>query len=152
MTTDTRKKEENTTQKTKEIDILARTLFGEARGESDAGLVAVAWVVLNRVRFAQQKPYGYWWGNDVVAVCLRPWQFSCWNQNDPNVSVIQNVTRDNPRFQDCVQIAKKVMAGQILDPTEGATHYHHVDLTPHWTQNATKTVQIGAHLFYKDIA
>ena len=37
----------------KETDILARTIYGEARGESISGMEAVASVVLNRVAFAK---------------------------------------------------------------------------------------------------
>ena len=38
-----------------EIDVLARTLWGEARGEGTAGMQAVASVILNRVKIAKQK-------------------------------------------------------------------------------------------------
>src|SRR3546814_13540556 len=65
------------------IDVLARTVWGEARGESVRGMEAVASVVVNRVRRAIARG-GYWWGNDVVGVCLRPCQFSCWADGDPN--------------------------------------------------------------------
>mgnify|MGYP000500045909 CR=1 FL=1 len=47
--------------------ILARTLFGEARGQSVRGKEAVAAVVINRVNRAIERK-GYWWGNDVSAV------------------------------------------------------------------------------------
>ena len=39
----------------KETDILARTIYGEARGESISGMEAVASVVLNRVAFAKRE-------------------------------------------------------------------------------------------------
>ncbi len=35
---------------TRDIDILARTVYGEARGESELDKLAVAWVVVNRAR------------------------------------------------------------------------------------------------------
>ena len=35
---------------TRDIDILVRTVYGEARGESALGKLAVAWVVVNRAR------------------------------------------------------------------------------------------------------
>lgn len=46
----------------KETDILARTIYGEARGESISGMEAVASVVLNRVAFAKRRGR-FWWGN-----------------------------------------------------------------------------------------
>ena len=60
----------------KETDILARTIYGEARGESISGMEAVASVVLNRVAFAKRRGR-FWWGKFVCrglpraeAVCL----------------------------------------------------------------------------------
>ena len=43
-------------------DTLARTIWGEARNESDTGMEAVAMVVLNRVAHAQKAGGKYWWG------------------------------------------------------------------------------------------
>jgi len=138
-------------KQTEAIDILARTLYGEGRGESFEGREAIAAVVLNRVAYARVRG-GYWWGSDIRDVCLKPWQFSCWNKNDPNLSVIQTVSRKSQRFRDCLETATQALAGRLQDQTSGATHYHHRDLRPVWSQGATKTCEIGAHLFYKDIA
>lgn len=60
------------------LDTLTKTIWGEARGEGREGMIAVAWVILNRASI------GGWWGNSIETVCLKPWQFSCWNANDPN--------------------------------------------------------------------
>ena len=65
----------------KDRDILARTLWGEARGESLAGQIAVAWTIRNRVNDGKAKS---WWGEGYAGVCQKPYQFSCWNKNDPN--------------------------------------------------------------------
>ena len=46
-------------------DIFAKTIFGEARGETLAGQEAVASVILNRVKKSQQKGH-CWWGNTIV--------------------------------------------------------------------------------------
>ncbi|MGF6318704.1 spore germination cell wall hydrolase CwlJ-like protein [Pseudomonas frederiksbergensis] len=43
----------------KDRDILARTRWGEARDESLAGQIAVAWTIRNRVNDGQTKS---WWG------------------------------------------------------------------------------------------
>ena len=51
-------------------DILARTIWAEARGDGWEGMQAVASVVLNRVK------QNSWYGKSIVAVCLFPWQFS----------------------------------------------------------------------------
>ena len=52
-----------------EADVLARTLWGEARGEGEDGMQAVANVICNRAAIARAKG-GYWWGNDIIR-CAR---------------------------------------------------------------------------------
>ena len=47
-----------------EVDVLARTMWGEARGQGTQGLEAVAAVVLNRVQIATARGR-YWWGNNI---------------------------------------------------------------------------------------
>ena len=66
-----------------EVDVLARTIWGEARGEGKEGMEAVASVILNRTEIAKRLD-GYWWGNTIIQVCQKPYQFSCWNKLDPN--------------------------------------------------------------------
>jgi len=132
-----------------EIDTLARTLWGEARGEEVRGMEAVAAVVMNRVNadlWQDNKPD--WWGEGVVAVCRKDWQFSCWNKDDPNREKMLALDSSDPIFQICKRIAAKAVRGALQDPTGGATHYHHEDLTPKWARGKTPTVQIGKHVFY----
>ena len=53
-----------------------------------------AWVIRNRA----DNPR--WWGNDITDVCLKKYQFSCWNHNDPNYPRLTNeATRVRPDFQ-----------------------------------------------------
>lgn len=58
-------------------------LWGEARGKSLAGQIAVAWTIRNRVNDGKAKS---WWGEGYAGVCQKPYQFSCWNRNYPNFS------------------------------------------------------------------
>lgn len=124
--------------------ILARTVFGEARGEGYLGQVGVAWVAKNRaVR-------GGWFGTSIADVCLKPQQFSCWNDNDPNKAAISKAQIQDHGFLRALGIAALVIAGDIQDPTGGADHYHAVSIPPpSWTRRMTKTVQLGQHIFYK---
>jgi len=94
-----------------EIEVLARTLYGEARGEPVAGKEAVASVVMNRVRRSQEKSSGYWWGNDVITVCTKPWQFSCWNVDDPNRPKLLTVEAKDRNYQSCIRIARRAVRG-----------------------------------------
>ncbi|MCC9623924.1 cell wall hydrolase [Thalassospira sp. MA62] len=133
-----------------EIEILARTLYGEARGEDLAGIEAVACVILNRVKFAKARGR-YWWGNDVAGVCLKPGQFSCWNDTDPNRIKLLAINPRDGAYRLCKRIAKRALAGDVMDRTDGATHYHTYAVDPYWARGHVPTAEIGNHLFYKDI-
>lgn len=74
-----------------EIDTLTRTLWGEARGEGTAGMEAVASVVLNRVKIAAENNGRWWWGANIIQVCQKPYQFSCWNRSNANFQKLQAV-------------------------------------------------------------
>ena len=131
-----------------EVDVLARTIWGEARGEGSVGMEAVACVVLNRVRIAQ-KLKGYWWGNDVIQVCHKPYQFSCWNKDDPNYHEVSTVDETNIYFVTAKRIARRALNKRLEDPTAGATHYHTAGISPYWAKNKKPVCVIGHHIFYK---
>lgn len=126
--------------------MLARTIYGEARGEGALGMQAVANVVINRTLLGGvvRRVAG------VVAVVTEPWQFSAWNENDPNADKIRNLDRgDNSTFDLAYSIAEKAMSGNLPDVTFGATHYHTTDINPSWNDAMTKTAEIGNHVFWK---
>lgn len=133
----------------READVLARTLWGEARGEGPEGMGAVASVVLNRVAVAAAHGGRYWWGGDVIAVCLKPWQFSCWNRADPNYARLQALDAADLHFATALRVARRALAGVLADPTGGATHYHTRAISPAWARGAQPTAAIGAHVFYR---
>ena len=132
-----------------EVDVLARTIFGEARGEPQAGLEAVANVVLNRVKVAQKRGGKYWWGNDVISVCQKPYQFSCWNRNDPSYKRLINVTPSKKHFATALRIARRAVIGALEDNTHGATHYHADYVSPYWAVGEKSVTTISRHIFYK---
>jgi spore germination cell wall hydrolase CwlJ-like protein len=129
---------------------LARTIYGEARSskEPSSGREAVAHVVMNRVKRKHM-------GDDTVSkVCLRSKQFSCWNVGDPNRPVILAANRGvTPMFNECLEIAERVIKAQLADNTGGATHYYsHTIAPPNWTRApAQQTTKIGSHLFFKNV-
>lgn len=138
----------------KAVDTLARTLWGEARDQGDVGMEAVASVVMNRVKFAMARG-GYWWGNTVTEVCLKDWQFSCWNANDPNRVKLELVDSSDPYFAAALQIARRAVSGQLADQVNGATHYHNpsiVGLPSAWGDSPRHVASMGDHEFYSGIA
>jgi len=130
------------------IDVLARTLWGEARGEGVAGMEAVACVILNRVKHAQERG-GYWWGNDIISVCQKPYQFSCWNRSDPNYRKLLEVTEKDVHFATALRVARRTVAGALADVTNNATHYHERSIKPSWSKGETPVFQLHNHIFYR---
>jgi len=61
---------------------------------------------------------------------LKPWQFFCWNANDPNRKVIESVGPNNPNFSQCLAVAGRVISGKVPDPVGGATHYYAECIAP----------------------
>jgi spore germination cell wall hydrolase CwlJ-like protein len=131
-----------------EIDTLARTIWGEARGEGSFGMAGVACVIINRVRTAKAKGE-YWWGNSVIQICQKPYQFSCWNKDDPNYRALLAVDGRDLEFATALRIARRAMAGALSDQTGGATHYHAAGASPYWTKGFRPCAVIGRHIFYK---
>lgn len=131
------------------VDVLARTIWGEARGQPQEGMEAVASVVLNRVAVAQKNGGKYWWGADIISICQKPYQFSCWNRSDPNYKKLIAVTDRDIHFVTCLRIARRALAGTLSDKTGGATHYHTKAISPHWAQGQKPSVIIEDHIFYK---
>lgn len=135
----------------KDRDILARTLWGEARGEGLMGQIAVAWTIRNRVNDGKQKS---WWGEGYAGVCQAPYQFSCWNKNDPNFAYLSGA-KPIPAGQLALarSAADQVLSGLAADPTDGATHYYALSLpkAPAWVKGAMLTLTLGQHRFYKAV-
>lgn len=133
----------------KDVDVLARTIYGEARGEYKKSglspLIAIANVVMNRISLRT------WFGVSIKEVCQKPWQFSCWNHDDPNYAIVSNAFIADPIFDVCFEVADKVASGIWPDLTNGADHYHSVCLktAPSWTRGINPLMQIGNHVFYR---
>lgn len=132
-----------------EVSIVARTLWGEARGEGKRGMQAVASVILTRKRMA-------WLGaRSAAAVCLARKQFSCWNPDDPNVALLGRIARaPDAAYVMAETIAREVVAEDLEDITFGATHYVATTLRrrPSWLAGKRPCIVIGRHEFYNDIS
>lgn len=107
----------------------------EARGESATAQLGVMWSVRNRAA----KPS--WWGNSIVSVILKPFQYSSFNANDPNATKL-------PAEKDAAWLQIQKLDGP--DPTQGATHYYSTDIPePEWAAQMTCTASIGSLKFYR---
>jgi hypothetical protein len=132
------------------VDILARTLWGEARGEGEAGMLAVAAVVLNRIRVSGEHGGRHWWGRDAISVCRAKAQFLCWSPANPNRAGLLAVDEGDPDFSLARAVAVRALGGLIDDPTYGATSYRQASLPwpLSWGRLRLPLVTIGKHSFY----
>lgn len=134
-----------------DIDTLARTLYGEAEAGDVDDAIAIAWVVVNRCTLPN-------WPDRPAAVCKQPWQFSCWNADNPRLGQMMSASRGGTDrwFNECWRVAEGVAAGEYPDPTDRATHYHTTYIaTPKWARGKAPTYQTPGgrynHLFYNNI-
>lgn len=128
----------------RDMDVLARTVYGEARGEPDQGKLAVAWVVVNRARKHRIS---------IAAAALKSIHFSCWNNAramDANQLAMLTAEPGNPLFARCLIAALAAAHGIDPDPTGGARHYHAHHVRPRWSRGKVYLL-IGGHRFYRDI-
>jgi N-acetylmuramoyl-L-alanine amidase len=134
-----------------DIDILARTIYGEARGEYAclegglASLIGVGNVVMNRLNV---NPF---YGSTIQDICHKPFQFSCWNQNDSNRELLLRGDIHDPVFTLCCEVATKIVRQEWPDLTKGSDHYHSTSLPqiPYWARGQKPKVRLARHVFYQ---
>lgn len=129
-----------------DIDICARTAYGETRGESYQGMKAVAHVMINRWR----SNLGQFEKDDTLATaCLRHLQFSCWTKADPNFKAMEDVTFNDRKFRDAWRAVLEAL--DEYDFTQGSLHYHTDNIKPSWTEGHRHVIAVGKHMFYNTI-
>ena len=127
-----------------DADALARTMWGEARGEHVVGQIAVAHVVFNRV--ASPLPL---FERDVTIrrACLRGDQFTCWEHH----RVMRELRYGSDEYE--AFRAKAVHALWLWrlgkDYSNSATNYVRVSRhMPRWTRKMHRVARIGEHVFF----
>ena len=113
------------------LDLLARVIHGEARGESYAGQVAVGAVVMNRVKSSA-------FPNSITGVIYQAGAFDAVRDGQINL---------NPS-SSAIKAAQDAMNG--WDPSYGAIYYFNpATATNKWIWSRPMTVTIGSHRFCK---
>ena len=129
MSLGTTTKTDNSSISNSDLNLLAKCVHAEARGESYVGQVAVAAVILNRVKSPD-------FPNTIAGVIYQPWAFTA--VNDGQINLSPNQTAFNA--------ARDALNG--WDPTYGALYYYNAKTaTNKWIYSKTTTVTIGNHIF-----
>lgn len=113
------------------VNLLARLVNGEARGEPYEGQVAVAAVILNRVKSPK-------FPNTIASVIYQKSQFSCVTDGQFNEPIDENST--------VYKAAQEAMNGS--DPTNGALYFYNPSKTQNkWLFSLPTVKTIGKHVF-----
>ncbi len=112
-----------------DLNLLARCVYAEARGEPYTGQVAVAAVVLNRVKSAS-------FPNTISGVIYQPYAFTA--VNDGQINLTPNST--------AYKAAQDALNG--WDPTYGCLYYYNPKTaTSSWIWSRQTVLTIGSHSF-----
>ena len=124
--------------------LLAATLWAEARGEGQLGMLMVGCVIRNRVKLAPR------FGVDWRGVLLRPKQFSCWNAGDASgIRACYPLRHDAAAWEIAARCAYDVYHERCPDLVDGADHYHATHVQPAWAALMTRTAEYGRHVFLR---
>ena len=84
-------------------------------------------------------------------ICMKPFQFSCWNDSDPNRWKILQSTRSDPLFALCHEVAQKVICEEWPDLTKGSDHYYATSMSeePYWAKGHNPNLRLAHHVFYQ---
>lgn len=114
-------------------ETLALLIWAEAEGEPMDGQLAVANVVLNRVK--------HWrWPNNLFDVVFQPYQFEGWSRVDANL--------DAGPTKQMMTIAQMALRGLAVDVTDGATHFFADSYQGDLRKKLEFVKRIGGHDFY----
>lgn len=114
------------------IDLLAKAIYAEARGESLTGQIAVGAVIINRLNSPD-------FPNTVYDVLYQPGQFTC----------VENGHIDKTPNQTAYTAAQRAINGE--DPSNGALFFYNPEksIDPHAFDEYVITAVIGDHVFAK---
>lgn len=121
---------------------LAEAIYYEARSEGFAGQIAVAEVVLNRVR---HRAYP----NTVCDVVYQGSERSTGCQFTFTCDGSMERAPIGRSWAQSQRVAEHAMMGFAQPVTRRATHYHTTAVDPYWNDSLVLTRQIGTHIFYR---
>ena len=130
----------------RECRCMAQALYFEARGEGWRGQLAVASVILNRVRDRRFPGTPCRVVRHSKRRGLHRCQFSFWCDGK------SERTRDDVAWSMAQNLAATALAsGLRVRGLERATHYHAARVRPYWSRSLREVGRIGRHIFYEPV-
>jgi spore germination cell wall hydrolase CwlJ-like protein len=127
-----------------EQNCLARAIYFEARSESELGQLAVAKVILNRVKDPEYP-------KSICGVVYQGASRSRSCQFSFACDGIPDDPRNKTQWSRATQVAQKALDGdQTVRIMGAATHYHADYVRPRWSRHMKRLIKIGRHIFYAD--
>jgi hypothetical protein len=130
-------------QMVSESRCLAEVMYYEARGEGEAGEVAVAAVIMNRLADGDH-------GRTICSVVYEgagqtfcQFTFACDGSLDK--------AKAAEPWRAAQVLAVRLLAGEVpaQQQAQGATYYHSASVTPSWDAKMVRTGQVGNHVFFR---
>lgn len=127
-----------------ELKCLATAIYFEARGEPEEGQLAVAQVVLNRLKNPAYP-------NTICGVVYQnktkryrcQFSFACDGRSDRITDA-----RSWATAQALAKRSVEEQANTFISAVGSSTHYHATYVHPRWARRMTETDKIGRHIFY----
>ena len=124
------------------LGCLAAAIHYEAASEPESGQLAVAQVVLNRVRSGL-------FPDSVCGVVFQGAERSTGCQFTFTCDGSLRRTPNPVAFARARRLAEAALSGRVAPTVGWATHYHTLDVLPLWSTELAKTTRIGNHIFYR---
>lgn len=143
-----------TVSEMQQVKCLATMIYGEARGETKIGQVAVAYSAMNRLRA----------NKTLCDVVLAPYQYSIFNNNPELIAAAKSLhiepkqknVIDERSWDNAMEVAETVFKKSVPDPTKGSTHYLAPKVIaakgfvyPKWSRQYKLVAVIDNHKFFK---
>ena len=128
-----------------DVNVLGRTIDGEAENQPDQAKLGVAFSAINRAKLGTFPG-----GHSVAGVCLAHRQYDCWDHGSKDFARMIALPEKDKNIRACTAIAFKALKTGVADPTKGAVFYHDwsLDEPPSAWGDVHLTATIGHLKFY----
>ncbi len=136
--------------KANNLECLVEAVYHEARSEGEVPQIAVANVILQRVKderypntVCEVVHEGKYYGDKIIRNRCQ-FSYYCDGKDEKY--------KDSKSLLQVLNIASLVLEGVLLEQTMGATHYHAYYVKPHWSysDDFKNLGRVGSHIFYID--